>query len=800
MCGKRSRCSFSRLEVILIVCLVLMIALTVVLLVLHFLTKDTDDSNNDVVEAARYLVGVGRADCTGPVAQVPLMGYANPDQVGGGLLSRLYSRAFIVADLEDSKRVVFVSADIGMVSQRLRLEVLKQLQSKYGELYRQDNVILSGTHTHSGPGGYFQYTLFWITSKGLVRPALSSMVNGIVKSIEIAHNSMRKGRLFINRGTVENSQINRSPFSYLKNPASERSRYSSNTDKEMVVLKMADEDGHELGLISWFAVHPVSMNNSNHLVNSDNVGYASYLFEQEKNKGALPGEGSFVAAFASSNLGDVSPNTRGPFCVNTGESCDNPQSICPIGGAAMCMAKGPGSDMFESTRIIGQNIFLKAKELYEKASQEVTGPLSSAHQWVNMSNVSVELNATHTVKTCKPALGHSFAAGTIDGVGAFNFTQGSVEGDPFWDQIRDQLLGEPSNETKACHKPKPILFSTGEMTWPHPWHPDIVDVQIAAIGSLAILAVPGEFTTMSGRRLREAVKSEFDSHGTPGMNIVIAGLCNVYTHYITTYEEYQVQRYEAASTIYGPHTLSAYIQLFRGLAKAIALVSSISYMPQAAGDPKPCQWLWLLLSEATQVLSSPFSSETTLRNTTWYEYNSCNRGLTPLEKFWAFCSSEWRKSVPPTFQHGPKLLLFYQRKTKICYVFAVPGRAHCHCGHVNRQELWAGISRHVLGAGFRRAQQQGSRCPAGIGPAGRAQTEILSFAFPLTLLFLQSVQAGLGGGAGAVLCFLRESWLSLWLFNELIFPLPECHSGFAPWSRAPTFQRNQCDPAAFPQR
>ncbi|XP_030919361.1 neutral ceramidase [Geospiza fortis] len=536
MAGKRSKCSFSRLELILIACLVLMISLTVALLVLHFLTRNANDCTNNIAEEAKYLVGVGRADCTGPVAQVPLMGYANPDQVGGGLLSRLYSRAFIVAEPQGSRRVVFVSADIGMVSQRVRLEVLKQLRSKYGELYRQDNVILSGTHTHSGPGGYFQYTLFWITSKGLVQPALKSIVNGIVKSIDIAHENMKKGRLFINRGTVENSQINRSPFSYLANPESERNRYSSNTDKEMVLLKMVDEDGHELGLISWFAVHPVSMNNSNHLVNSDNMGYASYLFEQEKNKGMLPGEGSFVAAFASSNLGDVSPNTRGPFCTNTGESCDNPQSTCPIGGAAMCMAKGPGKDMFESTRIIGQNIYLKAK-----------------------------------VQTCKPALGHSFAAGTIDGVGAFNFTQGSVEGDPFWDQIRDQLLGEPSNETKACHKPKPILFNTGEMTWPHPWHPDIVDVQIAAIGSLAILAVPGEFTTMSGRRLREAVQSEFDSHGTPGMNVVIAGLCNVYTHYISTYEEYQLQRYEAASTIYGPHTLSAYIQLYRGLAKAIAL-------------------------------------------------------------------------------------------------------------------------------------------------------------------------------------------------------------------------------------
>jgi len=34
------------------------------------------------------------------------------------------------------------------------------------------------------------------------------------------------------------------------------------------------------------------------------------------------------------------------------------------------------------------------------------------------------------------------------------------------------------------------------------------------------------------------------------------------THYITTYEEYQVQRYEGASTIYGPRTLDAYIHQY----------------------------------------------------------------------------------------------------------------------------------------------------------------------------------------------------------------------------------------------
>lgn len=40
---------------------------------------------------------------------------------------------------------------------------------------------------------------------------------------------------------------------------------------------------------------------------------------------------------------------------------------------------------------------------------------------------------------------------------------GAVEGDPFWDGIRDALLGPPSNQTKECHHPKPILFSTGEV-------------------------------------------------------------------------------------------------------------------------------------------------------------------------------------------------------------------------------------------------------------------------------------------------------------------------------------------------
>lgn len=574
MARKTMCCRLNGLEISLMVLFLLMTAVSVGLITVLALKLDSEKQPEEPTiptvnpPETRYLIGVGRADCTGPVADVPLMGYANTEQTARGIHTRLFSRAFIVDD--GNKRVLFVTADIGMVSQRLRLEVLRELKVKYGDLYRPDNVVMSGTHTHSGLAGYFQYTLFMITSSGYIKPSIQAMVNGIVKSIDIAHRNLRPGRIFINKGELIDSNLNRSPHSYLNNPEEERNRYEYNTDKQIVIMKFTDMDGDGMGLLSWFAVHPVSMNYTNRMVSSDNLGYASYAFEQDKNIGFRPGEGPFVAGFSSSNLGDSSPNIRGPVCLNTGEKCDYLNSSCPIGGKKACIAFGPGEDMFESTRIIGENMYKKAKELYSSASQELHGSLHAAHQWVNMTDETVLFNSTHTGRTCKPALGHSFAAGTTDGGGEFNFVQGDTDGDPFWDGIRDAFVGPPSDETKACHQPKPILFSTGEMNDPLPWHPAIVDVQIITIGSFAIVAVPGEFTTMSGRRIRETVKQELDQGWFSNTEVVVAGLCNIYTHYITTYEEYQIQRYEGASTIFGPHTLSAYIQRYRGLANAIA--------------------------------------------------------------------------------------------------------------------------------------------------------------------------------------------------------------------------------------
>ena len=74
---------------------------------------------------------------------------------------------------------------------------------------------------------------------------------------------------------------------------------------------------------------------------------------------------------------------------------------------------------------------------------------------------------------------------------------------------------------------------------------------------------------MSGRRLRNTISVLVQPLLTPGQQayVTISGLATSYSSYVTTFEEYQAQRYEAASTLYGPDTLSGYLQEYTRIAK-----------------------------------------------------------------------------------------------------------------------------------------------------------------------------------------------------------------------------------------
>lgn len=59
----------------------------------------------------------------------------------------------------------------------------------------------------------------------------------------------------------------------------------------------------------------------------------------------------------------MSPNTRGPHCILSGGPCDSVHSTCekPKNKHDDCAASGPGTDMFDSTRIIAEKLYEKAK-------------------------------------------------------------------------------------------------------------------------------------------------------------------------------------------------------------------------------------------------------------------------------------------------------------------------------------------------------------------------------------------------------------------------------------------------------
>jgi neutral ceramidase len=102
-----------------------------------------------------------------------------------------------------------------------------------------------------------------------------------------------------------------------------------------------------------------------------------------------------------------------------------------------------------------------------------------------------------------------------------------------------------------------------------PLTPNILPIQILQLGDLAIAGLPNEPTTQVGRRLRATLAPILADCGVK--TVVAKGYTNAYSGYVTTYEEYLLQGYEASSTHFGMWTEGAYRQLFRDLALQFTL-------------------------------------------------------------------------------------------------------------------------------------------------------------------------------------------------------------------------------------
>lgn len=511
----------------------------------------------------RYLLGVGKADITGPVVELNMMGYADFNQIGSGLRQRLYSRAFIVGHLANpADRFVYLVLDIQSGDTAVRYGILRGLRAlgpRYS-MYGHDSLAVTATHSHSGPGAWLNYLLPQIPSKGFDRQSYRAIVEGCILSIRRAHESLEPGSLTVATTKILHAGINRSLYSYLANPADERARYNVSADDDgsvetdMTLLRFQRaSDGKNIGVLTWFPTHGTSMQANNTLISGDNKGVAADLLEKEVRGGPLESDG-FVAGFSQANMGDVSPNILGARCDDgSGPRCKFEDSTCADGRCAHCRAKGPGRRQDDhgasSCLEIGRRQYQGALDLYRSLDgrpPNVRGPgVKAFHRFHDMSAFAFTLPNGSAATTCAAALGYSFGAGTWDEPGTFDLVQhlsAAAKSSSFWRFIT-WILKQPSQLQIRCQHPKSILLDVGEVSLPYQWTPNVVDIQTFRVGQLVIVVSPGEATTMAGRRWKEAVAKESAKVLAGELDgqepvVVLGAPSNSYTHYITTEEEY----------------------------------------------------------------------------------------------------------------------------------------------------------------------------------------------------------------------------------------------------------------------
>ncbi|MFC3964415.1 neutral/alkaline ceramidase [Nocardia jiangsuensis] len=493
-------------------------------------------------EPGGYLVGAGISDITGPAAECGMMGYSQQEQQTAGIHLRPRARAFALA--HGGRRVVFAVAENGMIFQSVHRGVLTELARRFGDLYTEQNVVLTSTHSHATCGGSSNDYAYNLSVLGFQQQVYDAEVNGIVEAIAAAHDDLAPGTLEFGRAELHDASVNRSRVAFERNPEPDRAEFPDAIDPAVTALALV-RGGRRIGVITWFATHNTSMTNSNRLISSDNKGYAAYTFEHDRNGVRyLDGAPDFVAAFAQTNAGDMSPNLN------------------------LRPGSGPTEDEFDNTRILGERQYAAAERALA-AAEPFGGTVDSLLCYIDLADTAVDGRFTPDGlphRTAPAAVGVSLFAGSVeDGPG--------LPGGPVPEGVRNPLadaLGGADTPVPAwladAQAPKLIAAPLGLMP-PVPWVPNVLPVQVVRLGELYLAAAGAEFTIVSGLRVRRTVAAAL---GVDPARVLLQGYANAYAQYVATPEEYDAQQYEGGSTLFGRYTLCAYQQEFDRVARALA--------------------------------------------------------------------------------------------------------------------------------------------------------------------------------------------------------------------------------------
>ncbi len=492
----------------------------------------TIPASADLVPHGAFRAGAAKVDIT-PVPGYPLAGHAIAAKISRGHWLRLQARA-VFLEAPNGQRMVLVINDLFGLPAGLVDRVAEIVgHGPPACRIRRDAIVLAATHTHQGPGNYLSsafYNQLASPKGGFDRELFDFLSQKIALAITQACESSQEAEAFFSTTRVKNFSKNRSLLAFLRNPENETQKFLADNadlpsgnpvveypfpqayqavDPAVRVLRLQSKSqpGKVIAMAAFVAVHPTAMGHSTAVYTSDLFGFAATVAEQEiqRQQGAAP-----VIAIFNGAEGDVSPEWF------THDRRDTIRLGNQLGDAIL------------ATRIAGQR---------------VDGA-------INFRRTVVPIR---TRAGTKAAAGIPLLGGAEDGRTA-SYYQGCVEGmtQPHEDNDADDPQDPKEIHPRDnCRVPFPIpILSSNVVTWVFP-PPEQAAVGVLQIGPLAMITLPGEFTTLFGSRIRQAVTQNL----TPApADVLMIGLANEYLSYFTTHEEYAAQHYEGASTLYGKNS------------------------------------------------------------------------------------------------------------------------------------------------------------------------------------------------------------------------------------------------------
>lgn len=246
------------------------------------------------------VAGAASVDVTPPIG-VPLAGYGAfsrrllpPDLLGRapyafwlepsrGVHDPIMVRALLLESLRT--RLLWVAIDLIGIDR----DMVKEVRSRLGTLgLRYDAVIISASHTHSGPGAFARSAVFEpLVLDRHVSAIREQILGGIERAALAAETRKAPARTGAGRGEV---------------PGVIKSRVNGRLDHELGLLKIVGAGGRPIALLWNYSIHGTALGARNLLLSGDVMGETSRALEIATGAPAL---------YANGAEGDVSPSRRG---------------------------------------------------------------------------------------------------------------------------------------------------------------------------------------------------------------------------------------------------------------------------------------------------------------------------------------------------------------------------------------------------------------------------------------------------------------------------------------------------------